>query len=95
MKPKEKQRELIVIIMKADEQSGMYTTREKTAVQMFWDKIALKLSFEQLNEFVSEFKKAKKREKEQISMAHLEGAMKMHHKEYESGDQYYTETYEQ
>ena len=39
---------------------------KQTAVEMFWDKIALKLSFEQLNEFVSEFKKAKKREKEQM-----------------------------
>ena len=34
-------------------------------------------------------------EKYQISMAHLEGAMKMHHKEYQSGDQYYNETYGQ
>jgi hypothetical protein len=32
-------------------------------------------------------------EKYQISMAHLEGAMKMHHKEYQSGDQYYNENY--
>jgi hypothetical protein len=34
-------------------------------------------------------------EKYQISMAHLEGAMKMHHKEYQSGDQYYNENYGQ
>lgn len=26
-------------------------------------------------------------------MAHLEGATKMHHKEYKSGDYYYEETY--
>jgi hypothetical protein len=26
-------------------------------------------------------------------MAHLEGAMKMHNKEYQSGDQYYKENY--
>jgi hypothetical protein len=32
-------------------------------------------------------------EKHQISMSHLEGAMKMHHKEFNSGDQYYEETY--
>jgi hypothetical protein len=32
-------------------------------------------------------------EKHQISIAHLEGATKMHHKEYKSGDQYYEETY--
>jgi hypothetical protein len=34
-------------------------------------------------------------EKYQISMAHLEGAMKMHHKEYISGEQYYNENYGQ
>jgi hypothetical protein len=32
-------------------------------------------------------------EKYQISIAHIEGAMKMHHKEYISGEQYYQETY--
>lgn len=32
-------------------------------------------------------------EKHQISMSHLEGAMKIHHKEFNSGDQYYNETY--
>ena len=32
-------------------------------------------------------------ERYQISMAHLQGATKMHHKEYKSGDQYYEETY--
>jgi hypothetical protein len=26
-------------------------------------------------------------------MAHLEGAMKMHYKEYQSGDEYYKENY--
>ena len=36
---------------------------------------------------------AKDMEKDQISMAHLEGAMKMHHKQYKSGDQYYEENY--
>jgi hypothetical protein len=34
-------------------------------------------------------------EKHQISMSHLEGAMKMHHKEFNSGDQYYNEKYGQ
>lgn len=32
-------------------------------------------------------------EKHQISMSHLEGAMKMHHKEFNSGNQYYKENY--
>jgi phosphoribosylformylglycinamidine (FGAM) synthase-like amidotransferase family enzyme len=34
-------------------------------------------------------------EKYQISIAHIEGAMKMHHKEYISGEQYYNENYGQ
>jgi hypothetical protein len=33
-------------------------------------------------------------EKHQISMAHLEVAMKMHNKEYQSGDEYYKENYQ-
>jgi hypothetical protein len=39
------------------------------------------------------YQHAKEKEKHQISMAHLEGAMKMHNKEYQSGDQYYKENY--
>jgi hypothetical protein len=37
----------------------------QTAVQEFWDKIALKLSFEQIDEFVPLFYQAKEMEKEQ------------------------------
>jgi hypothetical protein len=39
---------------------------KQTAVQSFWDKIALKLSVEQVNEFLPEFESAKEVEKEQI-----------------------------
>jgi hypothetical protein len=39
------------------------------------------------------FEHAKQKEKYQILMAHLEGAMKMENKEYESGDDYYQENY--
>jgi hypothetical protein len=39
---------------------------KQTAVQSFWDKIALKLSVEQVNEFLPEFENAKEVEKEQI-----------------------------
>jgi hypothetical protein len=38
-------------------------------------------------------KQAKAVEKSQISIAHLQGAMKMHNKEYQSGEQYYKEIY--
>ena len=39
---------------------------KQTAVQSFWDKISLKLSVEQVNEFLPEFENAKEVEKEQI-----------------------------
>jgi hypothetical protein len=38
----------------------------QTALQEFWDKISLKLSFEQIDEFVPLFYQAKEMEKEQI-----------------------------
>jgi hypothetical protein len=37
----------------------------QTALQEFWDKISLKLSFEQIDEFVPLFYQAKEMEKEQ------------------------------
>jgi hypothetical protein len=40
--------------------------KQQTAVQCFWNKIALKLSVEQVNEFLPEFEQAKEMEKEQI-----------------------------
>lgn len=40
-------------------------------------------------------KQAKALEKSQISISHLEGAMKMNNKEYQSGDYYYNETYKE
>lgn len=73
---------------------------KQTAVQKFWDKIALKLSFEQLNEFVSEFKKAKEMEKDQILDAYDRGEANEysyeHIQDYKdvSPEQYYKETYE-
>jgi hypothetical protein len=37
---------------------------KQTAVEWFWNKIALKLSVEQINEFLPEFEQAKEMEKE-------------------------------
>jgi hypothetical protein len=39
MTDKEKQRELIIEIMKADEQSGIYPAMKQTAVQWFASKV--------------------------------------------------------
>jgi hypothetical protein len=43
----------------------MSNEKQKTAVQQFWDKIALKLSFEQIDEFIPLFYQAEAIEKEQ------------------------------
>lgn len=40
---------------------------QQTALQSFWNKIALKLSVEQINEFLPEFQEAKAMEKEQMT----------------------------
>ena len=64
---------------------------KQTAVQSFWDNIALKLSFEQLNKFIPEFKKAKEMEKEQIKDAYNHG-QQIPLCEY--AEEYYNETYE-
>ena len=69
---------------------------KNTAVEMFATKVmSLAKNSNEMDYFLQCFEEAKALEKYQISMAHLEGAMKMHHKEYESGDHYYKETYEE
>ncbi len=40
----------------------------QTAVELLWSKIALKLSVEQVNEFLPEFEQAKEMEKEQAEL---------------------------
>jgi hypothetical protein len=74
--------------------------KKQTAVQSFWNKIALKLSFEQLNEFIPEFNQAKEMEKEQIQDAFdigfCEGfdfGYRDFDPTYESGEMYYDKTY--
>ena len=52
------------------------------------------ISAEQADKMRAQYlEEAKSLEKYQISIAHLWGATKMHHKEYKSGDDYYEETY--
>ena len=46
---------------------------KQTVVQSFWDKIALKLSVEQANEFLPELQKALEMEKEQTMKAYKNG----------------------
>jgi len=71
----------------------MENNKQKTAIQSFWDKIALQLSITQINEFLPEFEKAKKMHMEQVIEAHRDGnkfngwALRHEH------EQYYNETY--
>jgi hypothetical protein len=66
---------------------------KQTAVQSFWDNIALKLSFEQLNEFIPEFKKAKEMQKEQIIRARQDGLDNGFSNGSWDSNLYYNETY--
>ena len=91
MTDKEKQRELIVEIMKADEQSGIYPAMKQTAVDwMFaqlWDTPKDKLTWYKIAG------DAKDMEMEQIRMAFIEG--KYDNKKYINSETYYQETYEE
>jgi len=69
---------------------------KQTAVESFWSKIALRLSVEQVNEFLPEFQKAKAMEKEQIINAHIKGHYAPSSTlKYHDAEQYYNETYNQ
>jgi hypothetical protein len=46
---------------------------QQTALQSFWDKIALKLSVQQVNEFLPELQKALEMEKKQTMKAYKNG----------------------
>lgn len=93
MKDKEKQRELIVEIMKADEQSGIYDepTMKQTAVEylfkQLWDRPKDKLNW---NYFLQ---KAKDMEREQILNAYGDGYFADQIKSVEQLNIYYDKTY--
>jgi hypothetical protein len=69
------------------------SNKQQTAVEQFWDKIALKLSFEQLNEVLPIFEQAKEMEKEKIKNAHIEGQSCVHCPITELAEEFYNETY--
>ncbi len=75
----------------------MTNNKQQTAVQEFWDKIALKLSVEQVVEFLPLFRESKEMEKERIETAYNKGTV--HGIDYPestlpiTGDQYYEQTY--
>ena len=87
MTDKEKQRELIIEIMKADEQSGIYPAMKQTAVDwlftQLWETPRDNFTWQII------LKEAKKMEKEQMLQVSKEGIFSTH--EFE---QYYKETYE-
>ena len=99
MKDKEKQRDLIIKIMKADENSGLYDepTRKNTAVDLLF--LALWTAPKDKFRWHSILKQAKELEKQQIEKAHLNGQSEWDIKALEDinkklAEQYYNETYE-
>jgi len=98
MTDKEKQRELIVEIMKADEQSGIYPAMKQTAVQWFALKVMyLKMNPKQAFEFIEWFDQAKEMEKEQMGDTWVDSRIADKGDDYigkqKSFEQYYNETY--
>jgi hypothetical protein len=93
MTDKEKQRELIVEIMKADEQSGIYdeTAKKQTAVEWYFTELwsAPKDKFIWHSILI----KAKQMEKEQIEEAYDAGVWEVGCRNADS-EEYYKETYE-
>ena len=97
MTDKEKQRELIVEIMKADEKSGLYDepVRKNTAVDLLF--LALWTAPKDKFSWHSILKQAKEVEKQQIEEAFIKGEENINqYGDYENpnlSEQYYKETY--
>jgi hypothetical protein len=66
---------------------------EQTAVEFFWNKIALKLSFEQVNEFLPVFEKANKIFGNQIKDAFVGGLINCDNTNNYDSEQYFEERY--
>jgi len=66
---------------------------QQTAVEQFWDKIALKLSVEQVLEFMPLLEQAKEMEKEQIIVAASDHCYPTCELATIDAEQYYNETY--
>jgi predicted DNA binding CopG/RHH family protein len=106
MTPKEKQRELIVEIMKADEQSGLYDepSRKNTAVDWLVEqldeqvfridhverRINISISFEDMMTIKRE---AREMEEGQIAVAYSTGTLDGVNQNFTNGYSYYEKTY--
>lgn len=97
MTTKEKQRELIVEIMKADEKSGLYDepNKKNTAMDLLF--LALWTAPKDKFRWHSILKQAKELEKQQIKIAYLVGAndisIQYHDIGEKNSEEYYNETY--
>ena len=69
------------------------SNKQQTAVEQFWDKIALKLSVEQVLEFMPLLEQAKEMEKEQIIVAASDHCYPTCELATIDAEQYYNETY--
>ena len=96
MKDKEKQRELIVEIMKADEESGLYDepARRQTAVQFLGTKLMyLNMNSKEIKDFLEWYEKAKEMEEAQIALAYSAGTLDGVTQNFTNGYSYYEKTY--
>ena len=66
------------------------SNNKQSSIQQFWDKIALKLSVEQINEFLPLFEQAKAMHEVEIRMAFYDGQL---HEGTKSAIEYYNETF--
>ena len=101
MTDKEKQRELIIEVMKADEQSGIYDEpiRKQTAVKWFALKVMyLKMNPKEIRDFIDWYEEALEMEKQQIKDAYITGGNDLDIQSLENigeknSEEYYKETY--
>lgn len=83
--------------MKADEESGLYTTRKQTAVQWFALKVMyLKMNPKEVFDFLQWYEEALEMEKEQIKDAYKVIDLDIQHEDVGeiNSEEYYKETYE-
>ena len=90
MTSKEKQRELIIEIMKADEKSGLYTTRKQTAVDWLVEKLDNNLDINHSWRTRQYIEQAKQMEKEQIINAWISSDNELQRI---AAEKYYNETF--
>ena len=69
------------------------SNNKQSSIQQFWDKIALKLTIDQLNEFMPLFEQNKEMHREEITQTFENGYSSGYRDNGDSGVDYYEETF--